>query len=263
MASSRSMRARKACWRKSGVVSITTFCPPRDSNREGRNLLSWKSREVHTPQWQPGDGTPMEVPEPSTVSFIGSCFDSADIRKNGVVWQNPSWEMRPENISEKSRHFGMKPGRQVINACCRPSLVARLWRPALPTPDSLPDRSSSVCRADRAANFLLRAPGVLWFFPAARQACRSIHALLRDRSPAGRCGGLRRHPAPWRHCSQSCESDFQTRVKLWVRPREAERSLPAPALLALQDGAPLPVALRVLLCALLRLLRLDEFRPQP
>jgi hypothetical protein len=27
----------------------------------------------------------MEVPEPSTVSFIGSCFDSADIGKNGAV----------------------------------------------------------------------------------------------------------------------------------------------------------------------------------
>ena len=68
------MRARKACWRKSGVVSITTFCPPRESSREGRSRLSCGSCELHTRQWHPGEGTPMEVPEPSTVSFIGSLW---------------------------------------------------------------------------------------------------------------------------------------------------------------------------------------------
>src|ERR1700738_129994 len=105
------MRARKACWRKSGVVSITTFCTPRDSNREGRNRLSWKSRELHTRQWQPGDGTPMEVPEPSTVRFIGLCFDSADIGKNGVVQRIHSGKCAPK-ICQKNPGTRMKPGRQ-------------------------------------------------------------------------------------------------------------------------------------------------------
>src|SRR6202521_3692977 len=98
------MRARKACCRKSGVVSITTFCPPRDNNREGRNLLSWGSRELQTRQWQPGDGTPMEVPEPSTVSFIGSRCDSADIGKNGVVNEPMLGKCTRKIFSEEISH---------------------------------------------------------------------------------------------------------------------------------------------------------------
>src|SRR6202043_1564467 len=97
------MRARKACWRKSGVVSITTFCPPRDSSREGRNLLSCESRELHTRQTQPGDANPMEVPEPSTVSFIGSSFDSADIGKRGCP-ANLCCEARPKKFLENPAH---------------------------------------------------------------------------------------------------------------------------------------------------------------
>src|ERR1700676_3844423 len=172
MASSRSMCARKACWRKSGVVSITTFCPPRDSNREGRNLLSWKSRELHTRQWQPGDGTPMEVPEPSTVSFIGSCCDSADIGKNEVVGEPMLGKCAGKYCQKKFPYFRLKPERQGINACCQPSLVALLWQPARPAPDSLPDRSSSICQAGRAANFLLPPPDAPWFFRVAHPAYR-------------------------------------------------------------------------------------------
>jgi hypothetical protein len=42
----------------------------------------------------------MEVPEPSTVSFIGSCCNSADIEKNEAV-SEATLEVCPENISEK------------------------------------------------------------------------------------------------------------------------------------------------------------------
>src|SRR5215510_8361033 len=62
---------RSACWRKSGVVSITTCCPLRDKSTEGRRRLSRGSAEVQTRQWQPREGTPMEVPEPRIVSFKG------------------------------------------------------------------------------------------------------------------------------------------------------------------------------------------------
>jgi hypothetical protein len=58
--------------RKSGVVSITTFCSPRDNNTLGRSLLSLGSLESHTAQWQPSVGTPMDVPEPRTVKRIVS-----------------------------------------------------------------------------------------------------------------------------------------------------------------------------------------------
>src|SRR5260221_8994292 len=64
----RSMPARKAWVRKSGVVSIKTFWPLRESRTDVRMRLSRGSVEVHTAQWQPMVGTPMEVPEPSTVS---------------------------------------------------------------------------------------------------------------------------------------------------------------------------------------------------
>src|SRR5713226_200090 len=72
MASRRSSPTRSACWRKSGVVSITTFWRPREINREGRSLLSWGSLDLHTRQGHPSVGTPMEVPEPRTVTFSGA-----------------------------------------------------------------------------------------------------------------------------------------------------------------------------------------------
>src|SRR6266446_790077 len=72
MASSRSSPMRSACWRKSGVVSITTFWPPREISREGRSLLSWGSLDLQTRQGHPSVGTPMEVPDPSTVIFNGA-----------------------------------------------------------------------------------------------------------------------------------------------------------------------------------------------
>src|SRR5882762_4052364 len=72
MASRRSRLTRRACWRKSGVVSITTFCPLRESRRDGRRRLSWGSFEVQTRQWQAREGTPMEVPEPRMVTFMGA-----------------------------------------------------------------------------------------------------------------------------------------------------------------------------------------------
>src|SRR6266851_3918362 len=72
MASRRSSPTRSACWRKSGVVSITTLWPPREISREGRSLLSCGSLDLHTRQGHPSVGTPMEVPEPRTVTFSGA-----------------------------------------------------------------------------------------------------------------------------------------------------------------------------------------------
>src|SRR6267154_1588418 len=69
MASRRSSPTRRACWRKSGVVSITTFWPPREISREGRSLLSCGSSDLHTRHGHPSVGTPMDVPEPSTVTL--------------------------------------------------------------------------------------------------------------------------------------------------------------------------------------------------
>src|SRR6266404_2684377 len=65
------MPARSACVRKSGVVSIKTFWPFRESRMDVRIRLSRGSLEVQTAQWQPMVGTPMEVPEPSTVNCNG------------------------------------------------------------------------------------------------------------------------------------------------------------------------------------------------
>jgi hypothetical protein len=52
------------------------------------------SRELHTGQWHPGEGTPMDVPEPSTVSFIGSFFGltvvSLDMEKNVTPRKMPA-----------------------------------------------------------------------------------------------------------------------------------------------------------------------------
>src|SRR5260370_181768 len=72
MASRRSRPTRSACWRKSGVVSITTFSPLREGSREGRRRLSWGSFEGQTRHWQVREGTPMDAPAPSTVTFIGA-----------------------------------------------------------------------------------------------------------------------------------------------------------------------------------------------
>src|SRR5215472_15010162 len=67
------MAARMACWRKSGVVSMTTLWPLRDSRMEGRRRLSCGSFEWQTRHGQPKVGTPIEVPEPSTVILNGVC----------------------------------------------------------------------------------------------------------------------------------------------------------------------------------------------
>src|SRR5215467_9193600 len=72
MASRRSMEARMACWRKSGVVSMTTFWPSRERRMEGRRRLSCGSSEWQTRHGQPSVGTPIEVPEPRTVIFSGA-----------------------------------------------------------------------------------------------------------------------------------------------------------------------------------------------
>src|SRR5215469_15988340 len=62
-----------ACCRKSGVVSMTTLRPLRDSRMEGRRRLSRGSFEWQTRHGQPKVGTPIEVPEPSTVILNGVC----------------------------------------------------------------------------------------------------------------------------------------------------------------------------------------------
>ena len=48
---------------------MTAYFPARARSREGRRRLSRESFEPQTRQWQPSDGTPMEVPEPRTVTF--------------------------------------------------------------------------------------------------------------------------------------------------------------------------------------------------
>src|SRR5262249_44030199 len=69
--SRRCIPARRACVRKSGVVSITTLCPAYVTRIEGRRRLSRASAEVQTSHWQPMVGTPTLVPEPRTVIFSG------------------------------------------------------------------------------------------------------------------------------------------------------------------------------------------------
>src|SRR5215467_10867734 len=76
-ASRRSIPARSACERKSGVVSIRTCWPLRERSTEVRRRLSRGSVEVHTAQRQPMVGTPMDVPEPRIVRRRGV----ADISK--------------------------------------------------------------------------------------------------------------------------------------------------------------------------------------
>src|SRR5579859_1392551 len=67
MASSRVIFSRMACWRKSGVVSISTVWPSYSTNTDGRVRRSCGSSDVHTRQLQPMVGTPIDVPLPSTV----------------------------------------------------------------------------------------------------------------------------------------------------------------------------------------------------
>jgi hypothetical protein len=55
----------------------------------------------------------MEVPEPSTVSFIGSCVDSADIGKNGIV-QQTLLQSAPGEYFRKIAARRAKPKRQVL-----------------------------------------------------------------------------------------------------------------------------------------------------
>src|SRR5438093_12994160 len=64
------MHSRRACWRKSGVVSITTTRPSNSSMTEGRVRLSWGSEDLHTRQSQARVGTPVDVPVPRKVSLI-------------------------------------------------------------------------------------------------------------------------------------------------------------------------------------------------
>src|SRR5215469_13677455 len=85
MASRRSSPARMACWRKSGVVSMTTWWPFRDSKMEGRRRLSCGSVELQTRQGQASVGTPMEVPEPSTVIFSGALDIVKELEKSAHV----------------------------------------------------------------------------------------------------------------------------------------------------------------------------------
>ena len=70
-ASRRSIPARRAWVRKSGVVSIRILWPSYATSTEGRKRLSRGSLEVQTSQWQPMVGTPTLVPDPSTVIWIG------------------------------------------------------------------------------------------------------------------------------------------------------------------------------------------------
>jgi hypothetical protein len=51
---------------------MTTLCSPRDSKIEGRSRLSCGSDEVQTLQWQASEGTPIDVPEPRIVTFMGA-----------------------------------------------------------------------------------------------------------------------------------------------------------------------------------------------
>src|SRR4029077_7299094 len=92
MASRRSRPTRRACWRKSGVVSMTIFCSARERSREGRRRLSRGSLEVQTRQWQPREGTPMEGPEPRTVIFIGA----AGIEESIVAGEEAEKKLKTE-----------------------------------------------------------------------------------------------------------------------------------------------------------------------
>ncbi len=49
---------------------MTTFCSLCLSSMDGRSLLSRGSPDVHTAQWHPSVGTPIDVPDPSTSNRI-------------------------------------------------------------------------------------------------------------------------------------------------------------------------------------------------
>src|SRR5579863_48964 len=102
-ASSRSIFARSACCRKSGVVSMTTFCSPRDSKIEGRNRLSWGSAEVQTLQWHASEGTPIEVPEPRIVTFMGAAAIRTQIARQNK--QNDKLEIDRGEFAKQSACF--------------------------------------------------------------------------------------------------------------------------------------------------------------
>src|SRR5678815_5190030 len=75
MASMRSMFAVSACWRKSGVVSITIDAWPGTLTWiDGRRRLSRGSVERHTSQSQPIIGTPEDVPVPRNVTRPAWCI---------------------------------------------------------------------------------------------------------------------------------------------------------------------------------------------
>src|SRR5712692_4027418 len=135
MASRRSSPTRSACWRKSGVVSITTLWPPREISREGRSLLSCGSLDLHTRQGHPSVGTPMEVPEPRTVTFSGAgdmvkaleaISARCRVRPPGVATDGPSpWLGRPRGRSPAAQCAGRRtrqgPWRRCSQACGRGS----------------------------------------------------------------------------------------------------------------------------------------------
>src|ERR1700722_15171709 len=95
MASRRSSFSRNAWKRKSGVVSITTCHPSRLSNTEERVRLSCGSLEWQTRQGHPLVGTPIDVPEPITVSRreegrAGSEEDPVSQRLRVAPWLFPA-----------------------------------------------------------------------------------------------------------------------------------------------------------------------------
>src|SRR5271156_456614 len=120
MASRRSTPARRACWRKSGVVSMTTFWLWRPRSREGRRRLSWGSLELQTRQWQLSVGTPMEVPEPRTVIFMGADGIGAFASLGEFGWLGGN------------RESGVKPPHSKFTGalwlCCPARLVGLAWR---------------------------------------------------------------------------------------------------------------------------------------
>src|SRR5512146_1202482 len=73
----RRMPSRRACSRKSGVVSMSTVRPPYSTSTEGRVRWSRGSGELHTAQVHPIVGTPMDVPLPSTVSVAFIAWSSS------------------------------------------------------------------------------------------------------------------------------------------------------------------------------------------
>ena len=82
---------------------MTTLRPFRASKIEGRRRLSCGSVELQTRQGQPSVGTPMEVPEPSTVIFSGALDILKELEKSTQV-------VEPRRASSARFGFGL---------CCR------------------------------------------------------------------------------------------------------------------------------------------------